>query len=162
MNSRLRAVAFAVLALVTNGLQAGEISASLSGGTDCTTATRALVRTFVRDYSAGRVVAANALWAPAPRFRWFSSGPPGSPGERLGPAAYRRSTLATYFRSRVDVHERIRLTELRARYDVQRKIVNFNGKLVRRADDIHARGPQDFKGAADCESSAPRLIVWSM
>jgi hypothetical protein len=123
-------------------------------------ATRVLVHSFVRDYSAGRVAAINRMWAPAPRFQWFSSG---KPGARLGGPAYVRSTLARYFRSRVRMHERLRLTELGAGYDPARDIVNFAGKLVRSADDIRRRRPpQAFKGAADCVSGRPTLIVWSM
>jgi hypothetical protein len=123
-------------------------------------ATRVLVRSFVRDYSAGRVAAINRMGAPAPRFRWFSTG---KPGARLGAPAYVRSTLARYFRSRVRVHERLRLTELRAGYDPRRGIVDFSGKLVRSADDIRPRRPpHDFKGAADCAAGRPMLIVWSM
>ena len=100
------------------------------------------------------------MWAPAPRFQWFSTG---KPGERSGRPAHVRSTLARYFRSRAKVHERLRLTELGAGYDPQRKIVNFGGKLVRSADDIRPRRPpHDFKGAADCMSGRPTLIVWSM
>jgi hypothetical protein len=60
------------------------------------------------------------------------------------------------------MHERIRIVELHARYDPRRDIVNFYGKLVRRADDIHQVPPKDFKGAADCVSGGPTLIVWSM
>lgn len=123
-------------------------------------ATRALVHSFARSYSAGRVAVINRMWAPEPRFQWFSTG---EPGVRLGPAAYVRSTLARYFRSRVRMHERLRLTELRARLDPTRGIVNFSGKLVRSADDIRLRRPpHDFKGAADCVSGRPKLIVWSM
>ena len=122
--------------------------------------TRVLVHSFARSYSAGRVAVINRMWAPEPRFQWFSTG---KPGERLGPPAYVRSTLARYFRSRVRVHERLRLTELRARLDPTRGIVNFSGKLVRSADDIRPRRPpHDFKGAADCVSGRPTLIVWSM
>jgi hypothetical protein len=63
----------------------------------------------------------------------------------------------------VKVHERLRITALAVGYDPQRQIVNFAGKLVRRADDIRPRRPpQDFKGAADCVSGRPMLIVWSM
>jgi len=62
----------------------------------------------------------------------------------------------------VRVHERIRLTELRAGFDPRRRIVNFAGKLVRSADDLLARPPHDFKRAADCVSGRPSLIVWSM
>jgi hypothetical protein len=131
-----------------------------TGGTGCTAdATRTLVQSFVRNYSAGRVAVINRMWAPAPRFQWFSSG---KPGARLGPPAYVRSTLARYFRSRVRVHERLRLTDLRAGYDSRRMIVHFSGKVLRRADDIRPRPAQDFKGAADCVSGRPTLIVWSM
>jgi len=131
-----------------------------SGGPCTGDTTRMLVHSFVRNYSGGRVAAIDRMWAPEPRFQWFSSG---KPGARLGPPAYVRSTLARYFRSRVRVHERLRLTELRVRYDPQRKIVNFSGKVVRSADDIRPRRPpQDFKGAADCLSGRPTLIVWSM
>jgi hypothetical protein len=63
---------------------------------------------------------------------------------------------------RVRVHEPLRFTALRAGYDPGKEIVNFSGKLVRRADDIRRRPPQDFKGAADCVSGRPTLIVWSM
>jgi hypothetical protein len=121
--------------------------------------TKALVRRFVRDYSEGRVVAIDRLWAREPRFQWFSTGPPGA---RLGPRAYNRATLAGYFRARVRARERIRLTELRAGYDAARNIVHFSGKLVRSADDLRPRPPHDFKGAAACESGSPVLIVWSM
>jgi hypothetical protein len=133
----------------------------LAVATPCTAdATRTLVHSFVRDYSAGRVAVINRMWAPAPRFQWFSAG---KPGARLGRPAHVRSTLARYFRSRVRVHERLRLTVLGAGYDPARDIVNFGGKLVRSADDIRPRRPpHDFKGAADCVSGRPMLIVWSM
>ena len=115
--------------------------------------------TLVRYYNAGRVAMIGRLWAPAPRFQWFSTGPPGA---RLGQRAYNRATLLGYFRSRVRCHERLRLTQLGAGYDSTRGIVNFGGKLVRSGDDIRTRPSQDFKGAADCLSSRPLLIVWSM
>jgi hypothetical protein len=136
-----------------------------ASGTGCTgDATRALVQSFARDYSAGHVATINRMWAPKPRFQWFSTG---KPGERLGRPAHVRSTLARYFRSRVRMHERLRITELGAGYDPQRGIVNFGGKLARSADDIHSRihsrrPPHPFKGAADCVSGRPTLIVWSM
>jgi hypothetical protein len=126
----------------------------------CTAAaTKELVRKFARDYGNGRVAEVDRLWAPEPRFQWFSTGPPGA---RLGSRAYDRATLASYFRARVRVHEKIRLTDLRAGYDRTRNIVNFSGKLVRSADDLRTRPPQDFKGAADCNSGRLSLIVWSM
>ena len=144
----------AILLLVASGT-----GARASGGCTADTA-RVLVHSFARDYSAGRVAVINRMWAPELRFRWFSTG---KPGARLGAPAYVRSTLARYFRSRVRAHERLRLTELRAGYDPQRRIVNFSGKLVRSADDIRPRRPpHDFKGAADCVAGRPMLIVWSM
>src|SRR5919201_5855970 len=130
-------------------------NASGSGAQTACTAdtTKPLIQAFVRNYGDGRVGVINRMWAPEPRFRWFSSG---EPGARLGPPAHVRSTLARYFQSRVRVHERLRLTELRARYESQRRIVHFSGKLVRSADDIRPRRlPHDFKGAADCVSGGP-------
>ena len=152
--------AIAATALVALGASvAGAVGSSTPVGSGCTAeATQTLVRKFVRDYSAGRVKTINRLWAPEPRFQWFSTG---RPGARLGSSAYNRATLAAYFRARVRVHERIRLTELGAGYDPKRRIVDFAGKLVRSADDLRAR-PHDFKGAADCVSGRPFLIVWSM
>jgi hypothetical protein len=148
------ALAGAVLLLVVSGT-----GARTSGG--CTAdATRTLVQSFVRDYSGGRVAVINRMWAPAPRFQWFSTG---KPGERAGAPSRVRSTLARYFRSRVRVHERLRLTKLGAGYDPARDIVHFGGKVVRSADDIRPRRPpHDFKGAADCVAGRPMLIVWSM
>jgi hypothetical protein len=100
------------------------------------------------------------MFAPKPRFQWYSTG---KPGERIGRPSYVRSNLARYFRSRIRVHERLRITELGAGYDPARDIVNFAGKLVRSADDIRPRRPpHDFKGAADCVAGRAMLIVWSM
>lgn len=121
-------------------------------------ATKALVHRFVADYNGGRIAAADRLWAPEPRFQWFSSR---GPERRLGSSAYDRATLSSYIRARMRFHERIRLTELDAGYDPRRNIVNFSGKLVRSADDLRPR-LFDFKGAADCPSGQPSLIVWSM
>ena len=117
------------------------------------------MRTFVREYGEGQIAAAVRLWAPPGRFKWFSTN---APGARLGAPAYNRGTLAAYFRSRVRVHERLELMKLEAGYDHARRIVNFSGRLVRSADDIAPRPAQDFKGAADCASGRPSLIVWSM
>ncbi len=138
----------------------GAPAASRAAPAACTVeATEALVRAFVRAYGRGQVGVAERMWAPAPRFRWFSAGPPGA---RLGRRAHDRSTLVAYLRSRVRAKEQLRLTLLRAGYDPARGIVNFSGKLVRSAEDIRPRGPTDFKGAADCLSVRPLLIVWSM
>jgi len=132
-----------------------------AGSEACTAdATKALVRSFVSGYAAGRVRAIDRMVAPAPRFHWFSAGPPQA---RLGAPSQERSTLARYFRARVREHERIRIVRLGAGYDPHRRIVNFGGELVRSADDIRPRrGATAFKGAADCVTGRPAFIVWSM
>jgi hypothetical protein len=152
-------VVVAVAALVLGVSASSSRAAPLSEFGCGAATTKTLIHEFVRDYGAGRVAIIDPLWAPAPRFQWFSTGPPGA---RLGTKAYQRATLAGYFRSRVRVHERIRITQLGAGYDAKRDIVNFGGKLVRSADDIRSRAPHDFKGAADCVSGRPFFIVWSM
>lgn len=149
-----------VAATLVAALIGFSVSAARAVASGCTSgATKTLVRTFAAGYSAGKVATIDRLWAPEPRFRWFSTG---QPGGRLGPRAYDRGTLAAYFRTRVRVHERIRVTTLRAGYDPKRRVVDFNGKLVRSADDLRPGPPQEFKGAADCVTGRPTLIVWSM
>jgi hypothetical protein len=126
----------------------------------CTAAAKThLVDAFVASFNNGKVEASDRVWAPAPRFQWYSTT---RPGKRLGSSAKDRSTLAAYFRGRVRKHEKIRLTEFGAGYDPKRNIVNFGGKLIRTADDASRTPKQrDFKGAADCRSGHPSLIVWS-
>lgn len=162
------AIALLVAAVLGGSVVAAQVASAgarptqqeLARGAACTAGTtKALIRAFVRGYDNGQIRLIDRLWAPAPRFQWFSTGPPGA---RLGERAYVRTTLTAYFRSRVRAHEKIRLTQLGAGYDPTRGIVHFGGKLVRSATDIPPRGPQNFKGAADCVSGRPLLIVWSM
>ena len=157
----LAAAAALAGAVVTPHLASGRAGFSVdrSAHGACTAdATKALVRAFVRGFDRGEVRVIGRMWAPAPRFQWFSTGPPGA---RLGERAKDRTTLVTYFRTRVRARERIRLTLLGAGYDPARNIVNFGGKLVRAADDLRP-SRRDYKGAADCVSGRPTLIVWSM
>jgi hypothetical protein len=154
--------AFRVLgcALVVAALGGTRPASATPTSAGCTAAaTKGLIHTFVRDYGRGRIGVVDGLWAPAPRFKWFSTL---APGARLGVRAYDRKTLVGYFRARARVHEQLHLVKLAAGYDPARRIVNFAGKLVRSADDIAPRPPQPFKGAADCVSGRPLLIVWSM
>jgi hypothetical protein len=133
--------------------------AQYSAGACTVASTTHLVYVFVASFNRGRVEAAERVWARAPRFQWYSTT---QPGKRLGSRSKDRSTLASYFRGRARMHEQIRLTQFHAGYDPKRNIVNFGGKLIRIADD--AAGPpkqRDFKGAADCISGHPSLIVWS-
>src|SRR5439155_24944528 len=103
---KLVLAATAATALVALGTSvAGAVGSSTLVGSGCTAdATKTLVRKFVRDYSNGRVKTINRLWAPEPRFQWFSTG---RPGARLGSSAYNRATLAAHF-PRKDPSDRAR------------------------------------------------------
>ena len=118
-----------------------------------------LVRRFVVAFNHGQARAAAKTWAQEPAFQWFSAS---SPGRRLGPAAYDRATLASYFRSRARVHELLKITQFNAAYDPNRNIVNFSGKLIRTSRNVASAPASDFKGAAACLDGKPTLIVWSM
>lgn len=165
MNLGCRYFAFACLAAAAAATASGasrttayERTQHSAGG--CTVAsTTQLVDTFVARFNSGMVAAAERVWAPAPRFQWYSTT---QPGRRLGNRSKDRSTLASYFRSRARVHERIRITQFHAGFDAKRNIVNFGGKLIRTADDAPRLPRQrDFKGAADCRAGHSSLIVWS-
>jgi hypothetical protein len=155
---RIPVVAASVLATTASAYAVGGARQSHSEGSCTADATKALVRTFARSYSGGRIAEIDRWWAREPRFRWFSAN---APGARLGPAAYDRATLRGYFRARVRLHERIWVTRLRAGYDREHHVGHFSGKLVRSADDLRAR-VGDFKGGADCFRGRLSLIVWSM
>jgi len=115
---------FVGLVLLVGSAGAARGNAETIAKTACTAhTTKTLVHAFVHNYSAGRVAVINRMWAPEPRFQWFSTG---KPGARLGARAYVRSTLVRYFRSRVRVHEHLRLTALRAAFDPARGIVDFS------------------------------------
>lgn len=154
-------VCLVAAAVVTSGAsQAATHDRAQRYASGCTAAaTTQLVNAFVASFNRGRMKAADRVWAPAPRFQWYSTT---RPGKRLGDASKDRSTLVSYFRSRARMHEKIRLTAFGAGYDPRRNIVNFGGKLIRSADDA-SRAPKqrDFKGAADCRAGHPSLIVWS-
>jgi hypothetical protein len=158
-------------AATTHGVSPGSFvrasAVPLGHNVGCTAeATKALVHRFVGDLNTGRLTAIDRLWAPAPRFQWFST------PSRSGNASKDRATLISYIRTRVREHERILLTVLGAGYDPRRHDVDFGGKLIRSANDMApelVRGPRGlrpirrpFKGAADCVSGKPLLIVWSM
>ena len=150
---------FLAVAVVAAGAASSQARLAGTAAGCSARAAKALVREFAADYSRGRLARADRLWAPAGRFQWYSTG---GAGRRLGAAAEDRATLASYLRGRAGRHERIRITKLTAISDAERNLVHFSGTLQRTADDIPQRPPQDFKGAADCVSGRPLLIVWSM
>jgi hypothetical protein len=118
-------------------------------------ATTRVVHAVVRAFNRGDTAALNTLVAPAGRFQWFSA--PG-PDARLGPAAYRRSTLAAYVRKRHRHHEQLTLRRISTGPNANG---NFDMRLVREADDYRRRLIEG-KGAVDCTSSPLKLMVWSL
>jgi hypothetical protein len=154
------AVVFATLVFTpaAAGIAAGPSTRTVARACDANSAT-SLVRSFVVAFNHGRAVEAGKAWAREPAFQWFSSNPP---GKRLGSAAYDRSSLTAYFRSRARVHELLKITRFKAAYDPNRNIVNFAGKLIRTSSGVVSAREKDFKGAAACTSDKPALIVWSM
>jgi hypothetical protein len=159
MQAAMRWLAFATVMVVLSVVPTAAAADSSLGCSADTT--RALIRTFVSDLNTGRLEAIDRLWAPAPRFQWYSTG---APGRRTGPKAKVRATLIPYLRGRAEMHERIKIVHLGAGYDPARRLVNFGGKLVRSAADMTPRQRSilhDFKGAAECISGRPLLIVWS-
>jgi hypothetical protein len=125
-------------------------AATLSGAPCAQSNGLAAVRAFASAWDRGDVASATALWAREPAFQWLSG-----PG-RYGSAAYERSTLIRYVRSRARLHERLRIVTLRGGYDPRRNIFNFSGML--------SRGGlvKPFKGALTCVEPRALLIVWSM
>jgi hypothetical protein len=161
MHERVRlaiAVATVVATPTAVAMAAGPSRRTVATACDANTAT-SLVRAFVVAFNHGQAVAAAKTWAHEPAFQWFSSNPP---GERLGSAAYDRASLTSYFRSRARIHELLKITQFKARYDPNRNIVNFAGKLTRTSRYVASAPEKDFKGAAACVRGKPTLIVWSM
>jgi hypothetical protein len=116
------------------------------------------VGSFIRSFNAGDAAAAVRRWAPEPAFEWYSTD---RPGERFNADARDRATLAAYFEARIARHERLRRTVFRVALDPRRRLGHFHGVLRRSADDLRAR-IYSYKGAVDCSSGRPLLIVWSM
>lgn len=87
-----------------------------------------------------------------PAFEWYSTT---APGARLRAASHRRATLRAYFRGRIRQHERLRLTRLKASYELRRDLGNFYGTLVRSADDLEAdtslQGSRNLCGRASAD-----------
>ena len=121
--------------------------------------TRQVVEQFVGKFAAGDVRSADRLFAAIGVFRWYSTT---APGARLGRAAYVRETLRAYLEARVRAGERLRLVRFRFNQaDDESSLGHFNGTLRRSARGFPPR-TYLFKGAAECSSGEPLLVVWSM
>jgi hypothetical protein len=120
-----------------------------AAGGDCSAALHSMVDSFLDAYNNGPASAAADHFAALPAFEWYSD------GERIGPAAYDRSTLEAHFQAQLTAGDTLRRDSvLSSGYEPERDIVHFNGAFV--------RGSVDYlmKGAFSCASE--RFIVWSM
>jgi hypothetical protein len=118
---------------------------------------RELVTSFISAFNRGDLRRLDALFAHGMSWRWYSVS--NAPGKRVQGAAYDRSTLITYFRTRHKRHERLQLRSFQP-HGRSLGFVNFEYQLVRRADDMKTPRVYGGKGAVSCW--AGRLSVWSM
>jgi hypothetical protein len=118
---------------------------------------RQVVQRFVRAFNARDLPALDRVFAPAASFNWFSTG---RPGPRLGPAAYDRSTLLSYFRARHRAGERLRLVRFRGGGNAN-GYSHFQFFIERRARAL-APTVYEGKGAAICAVSGDTISVWSV
>ena len=105
----------------------------------------------------------DGLFDREPAFQWYSTT---APGERLGAAAYDRSTLIRYFEQRHHVGERLRLRSFQFNGNSPEAGValygNFEYGLIRAARDLD-RARYHGKGAARCRRGGrDTIFVWSM
>ena len=151
-------VAIAAALLLGEGAQAEAIrGGSPAVERECTASeTRQLVRTSVSAFNRGDSAQLNRLFAPASRFKWYSTG---GPGRRLGSAAHKRGTLIHYFAARHAERERLTLIGWRGGGNAN-GYFHFQFLLIREARDLRPM-PYQGKGAAIC-SSANTIAVWSM
>lgn len=122
--------------------------------------TREVVRELVADFGTGRIEHLDSLFAPEPDFQWYSSP---NPGRRMGRAARRRSTLASYFRARQAHRDRLVLRAFHLTGD-GRRWSDFWVELWRSASDFRRghRFATSAKGAVACREGEPHLIVLSL
>jgi hypothetical protein len=122
-------------------------------------ATKRVVVQFLRAFNAGDIRSADRFFAAIGVFRWYSTT---SPGTRRGQAAYRRETLRPYLESRAQARERLQLVRFRfSGVDGGSSLGHFSGSVRRSARGLT---PRTFllRGAAECASGDPLLVLWSM
>lgn len=154
--------------LLTFSAGAAPLNAGMSGSgfvtprCDEEEATAAL-DAFLTALARGNAGAVNAVFAPNPEFKWYSTT---APGLRSGSAAYRRETLLNYFRARVRKLERLSIFKKSLHYVIgpSQDTAGANGYLRRRATDLNS-ARFGFKFAVHCaqeKGEAPQIIAWSM
>jgi hypothetical protein len=122
-------------------------------------ATKRVVVQFLQAFNAGDIRSADRFFAAIGVFRWYSTT---APGTRRGRVAYRRETLRAYLESRARARERLQLLRFRfGGVDRGSALAHFNGSLRRSARGVT---PRTFllRGAAECASGDPLLVLWSM
>jgi len=151
-------IASAAIALAL-ALGAGDGDAAQ--GSDCRSGEiRSALDSFAHAYSGGDFPRLDRIFAPEPRFEWYSTD---APGRRLSRSAKNRATLIPYFRARHERHDRIALRSFRFNGNAPRW-GNFQFTLRRRTDGY--RGGAWFrvwgKGAASCEADEVSIFVVSL
>ena len=125
---------------------------------DCATGeSRAVVVRFVGAFNARKIPALDRVFAPEVSFNWFSTG---APGARLQAAAYDRSTLIAYFKSRHRQGEKLRLVRFQGNGN-SNGYAHFQFLLERRTRTLRPT-LYEGKGAAICAASGDTISVWSM
>ena len=119
---------------------------------------------FVAAFNAGNRAQLEAVFAPDPRFRWFSiSEQATETGGGSVFVAFSRPVLLRHLARRQAQNERLvlRNLELAAAGGSER---GFVFHLTRRADDLRRGEPVLYsgKGAVDCTSETRTILVWSM
>jgi hypothetical protein len=147
------------VAVVVGTQQASAVRSANGYTSDCPAAlVVSSVRALARSFNAGNATAVDRLVAKEPLFLWFSAPGRTPAARRLGEASKDRTTLGEYVRERHLHHETLSLTQISTRDHAEG---NFGLRLTRRADDYPQR-TIDGKGAAVCNSSSAKLIVWSL
>ena len=122
-------------------------------------ATKRVVVGFLQAFNSGDIRSADRFFAAIGVFRWYSTT---APGTRRGQAAYRRETLRPYLESRARARERLQLVRFRfSGPDGGSSLGHFSGSVRRSARGVT---PRTFllRGAAECASGDPLLVLWSM
>ena len=120
---------------------------------------RQLVQRFISAFNRGDVQQLDSVFARGMSWRWYSVAT--APGKRIQRAAYNRSTLVKYFRTRHKKNERLALRSFRYVGWVD-GYGHFEYELTRRADDMRPRVARVYVGKGAVSCFAGKLAVWSM
>jgi hypothetical protein len=138
------ATAVVVLLLASSVL--ASVHRAVATTRDCRAAEpRLSVNAFITAFNSGASARLDHIVAPSSTFKWYSTD---GPGVRLGPDAYRRSTLIAYFAERHREGERLTLTSWTGGGN-SNGYAHFQFQLLRKARDLDPTAYQG-KGALIC------------